>query len=727
MGSAFASYTFSDILDTQFDAARERLSGHQSKMAFKLLDIEKDLGEQDFQEACFDLVIAPMALYATKNLDATLANVHKLLKPGGYLVMLEITDPDVMRFGLILGSLPGWWLGFEEGRTLSPCISADKWETLMKQVGFSGFEALAPCSGTSPVPFTVMVTQAVDHRINFIRDPLAPIHQPLAVDALTIIGGKTPLTSKLIADITVAVRRHYNNVHTASSLSDLVLKKLPVMGTVVSLIELGEPVFKQISAADLNSFQELFKQSKNVLWLGHGAQGDNPYANMFTGVQRTLVIEMTHLHIHFLNLHSLAEADGDLIATKLLHLEAAEIWDQSGQLDDILWSNEGELLLENGQFQVPRFRLDTTRNNRYNSSKRLITKEVPRAKATVSVQPTKAGYLVEEQDLRKSPTLQNYVEVHVTHSLLRAPKVTEISSLFLVAGKNAQTNEHVVALANSLGSRVYVPHGLVVQCGETEEHEVRSLLTLYLHFLALSIFHKTQTGDTLGVLDPDFSLAPLLTKYATERGVQLVLLTTKEGHCSWPWIRVHPNSTRRELLRKLPRNITRLVKMGGTEGVLSILKSCLNANCQFETETSLTMDVPPSEYMSDIGQTAMQFQNSWRRIQYDLLPVDLLRFPSLGLDDLIRANAPLPAQSLIRWGQSTLAVQVQPATKHVKFSKDKTYWLVGLTGGLGLSLCQWMSRQGARFIAISSRNPKIDDQWLARMAAGGCTVRVFSK
>ncbi|CAG8923339.1 unnamed protein product [Penicillium salamii] len=726
MGLAFASYTYSDILDTQFDAARERFSDYQSRMAFKVLDIEKDLGEQDFQEACFDLVIAPLALYATKRLDSTLTNVRKLLKPGGYLILLEITDPEAMRFGLMLGGLPGWWLGVEEGRTLSPCISANKWETLMKQVGFSKFEALAPCSSTSPVPFSVMVTQAVDHRINFLRDPVASVHQPLAVDALTIIGGKTSLTSQLIDDITVAVRPHYSKIYTASSLGDLVLTELPVMGTIVSLIELDEPVFNQMSAEDLKSFQELFKQSKNVLWVGHGAQGSNPHANMFTGVQRTLTIEMTHLHIHFLNLHSLADADGNIIATKLLHLEAAEIWDQSGQLDGILWSNEAELLLENGQLKVPRFRLNTIRNNRYNSSKRLITKEVSRAGSTVTIQPTKTGYLVEEQDLRTSPSLSNHVEVQVTHSLLRAARLTETSSLFLVAGKKAQTNEHVVALSSSMGSRVYVPQNLVVQCGETEEHGLRSLLTLYLHILALSIFQKTKAGDTLAVLDPDFSLAPLLTKYATETGVQLVLLTTKEGHCSWPWIRIHPNSTRRELLSRLPRNIVRLVNMSGSDEVLSLLESCFKPNCQFESEITLTADLPLSDYMSDMSHITTQLQKSWRRTEYDLLPVDLLKFASLRLDDLIRAREPFTAQSLVTWGQSSLAVQVQPATKHVKFSKDKTYWLVGLTGGLGLSLCQWMSRQGARYIAISSRNPKIDDQWLGRMAADGCTVRVFS-
>lgn len=727
MGSAFASYTYSDILDTRFEDARDRLSDYQSRMAFKVLDIEKDVGDQGFEDGSFDLVIACLTLHATKNLESTLMNVRKLLKPGGYLVMLEITDAEIMRFGLIFGALPGWWRGFEEGRTLSPSISVDKWEALMKTSGFSGLESLVPCSLTSPVPFSLMVTQAVDHRINFLRDPLAPIHQPLGVDALTIIGGKTTLTSQLVSDITAALSRHYKNIHTANSLNDLVLADLPVMGTVISLIELDEPALIRMSPGDLISFQELFKQSKNVLWLGHGAQGDNPYGNMFTGVQRTLAMEMTHLHIHFLNLYSMEEADSTIIAHKLLHLEAAGIWDQSGQLDGILWSNERELLLKNGTLLVPRFRLNSTQNDRYNSSRRLITKEVQRDAAIATIKSTEIGYLVEEQDPRSLTIIPNGVEIHVTHSLLRAVRITETSSVFLVVGKNAKTKELVLALSNTLDSRVYVPHSLVVQCGETEDQAVRSMQTLYLNLLAFSMFQSIPKGTTVAILDPDFSLAPLVTKYATDFGVQLVLLTTKEGHCSWPWIQAHPNSTRRDLMVKLPRNISRLVQMGENEEVLTVLRSCLKPGCQFDTELTLTADRPESDFISDMSQVVINFQNSWMKTQYDTTPINTQGFASMGLRDLIQTNESIRKQALVSWGQSKLAVQVQPATKFVKFSKSKTYWLVGLTGGLGLSLCQWMSRQGARFIAISSRNPKIDDQWLRQMAAGGCTVRVFSK
>ncbi|OQD60396.1 hypothetical protein PENPOL_c024G00628 [Penicillium polonicum] len=726
MGSSFASYTYTDILDSQFDDARERFSDYQTRMAFKVLDIEKDIGEQNYEEGCFDLVIAPLALYATRKLEVTLTNVRRLLKPGGYLVMLELTNSDVMRFGLILGALPGWWLGYEEGRTLSPCVSEENWEELMQKTGFSGFEALVSSSKTLPVPFSVMVTQAVDHRVNFLRDPLTANHIPLGVDSLTIIGGKTSLTADMVADITTAVRPHYGNIYTASSLGDLVSANLPVMGSVISLIELDGPVLKHMSPENLKSFQELFKQSKNVLWLGHGAQGENPYGNMFAGVQRTLAMEMTHLHIHFLNLHSLHDADANIIATKLLHLEAAEIWDQAGQLDGILWSNERELVLQNGHIKVPRFRLNFGRNDRYNSSRRLIINEVERASSVVTIQPTEIGYQIEEKDTRISPSFPDDVSIDVTHSLLRAVRITPSDNYFLVGGKNAQNGERVIALSHTLDSQVRVPHGLAVRCGDSEELGIRSMLTLYFYFLAFSMLQQLQSGTTLAVLDSDFSFAPVLTKYANEKGIQLALLTTKEGHCSWPWIRIHPNSTRREILSKLPGNVSRLVNMGGSSDVTTLLRACLPTECHFESENTLTANCSRSQYTSDRGQLAMHLQNSWTRAQYDLMPVNMHKFVPLSLEDLIRAQSLLPQQSLVAWGESQLAVQVRPATKKVKFSKDKTYWLVGLTGGLGLSLCQWMIGQGARYIALSSRNPNIDNQWLQRMAANGCTVRIFS-
>ncbi|KAK7978478.1 hypothetical protein PG988_005968 [Apiospora saccharicola] len=46
---------------------------------------------------------------------------------------------------------------------------------------------------------------------------------------------------------------------------------------------------------------------------------------------------------------------------------------------------------------------------------------------------------------------------------------------------------------------------------------------------------------------------------------------------------------------------------------------------------------------------------------------------------------------------------------------DKTYWLVGLSGALGISLCDWMIGHGARHMVITSRNPQIAHEWIANL------------
>ncbi|KAJ5084947.1 hypothetical protein NUU61_009526 [Penicillium alfredii] len=726
MDKAFASYTYTDIVDTQFDELQDKFQQYQSRMAFKVLDIEKDIADQGFPDESFDVVIASLALYATKNLETTLSHVRRLLKPGGYLILLELTDPNVMRFGLTLGGLPGWWLGYDEGRMLSPCVSTDHWDALMKKTGFSGIDALTPHHSTFPLPFSIMTTQAVDTRIAFLRDPLADSQQVLGVDSLTIIGGRTILTARMAKEIENTVSHHYVKTKTVASLTDLALAELPVMGTVVSLVELDEPALKSITPVKLKAFQELFKQSKNILWLGHGAQGDNPYGNMFTGVYRTLVCEMAHLRVQFLNFYTLVDADAQTVVRRLLHLEITDIWEQGGQLNEILWYNEPEVSLQDGKALVPRFRLNSQRNDRYNSARRLIVKDVERDRSTVMIRRLGPGYQIEEKASLGSATYSDHTEVQVTKSLLRSVKVTETENLFLVVGIDPQTNDCVIALSETMESRVKIPHSWLVRCGASHEQGVRLMLGLYTHFLAQSMVNTVPPGKVLAVLDPDFSLVPILTRSATEKGVQLVLLTSKEGQSSWPWVYIHRHSTRRELLSKLPRNITRFVDVGRNDDVAAVLKQCLPSNCEIDNEQTLTSETSQSMYPSDTSRVAAQLQLAWMRTQGDFGPTNMRRFPTLGLHDLIQSPSSSTSQSLLSFDHERLPVQVLPATKQVKFSKDKTYWLVGLTGGLGLSLCQWMARQGARYIALSSRNPKIDDGWLQQMAADGCTVRIFS-
>lgn len=728
LNKGFASYTYTDILNSQFDEAQDKFQEHQTKMAFKVLDIEKDVAEQGYGQESFDLVIASLALYATSSIEATLSNVRRLIKPGGYLLLLELTNPDVMRFGLIFGGLPAWWMGHAEGRTLSPCLSTEKWSDCMEKAGFSGSDVSISCPRRSPVPFSLMLTQAVDQRVRLLRDPLAPTNEKLGIESLMIIGGQSSFTTSLALDVREAISSHYGKIMLYPSLADLSLADLRNMGSVLCLSELDEPALVSMSRQELKAFKALFEKSKNILWVGYGAQGSNPSANMIVGVQRTLQVEMPHLRVQFMNHHSLQEVHSDLIARKLLQLEATDIWEQKGHLQEMLWYREPQITLRSGKLFIPRLKLHTERNDRYNSSKRLIVKSVERKSHVVMVDRSDGYYRVLKGKHLSSEFLHDRVQIQVTQSLLRPVVMNETGHLFLVTGKECETGAEVVALSGTLSSCIHIPTSWRVQCGSSKGEPLRSMVSVYSHFIAQSLFRNVLPGGTIAVLEPDFSLASVLIQHATRRGVNLVLFTTENRFFSQPWVFIHRHSARRDIMAMIPPNVVKFFNFAGDQDVLSRLRDGLPDECRLETERTLTMQY--SNYTaSQIGadEIGSQLQSLWSNVQIHHSPVNVNRLSTFTLASLINSQPSLDKQAILAWEDEKLPLQVFPATSTVRFDKNKTYWLVGLTGGLGLSLCQWMARQGARFIALSSRNPKVDAAWILQMAESGCTVRVFAK
>jgi NADPH:quinone reductase-like Zn-dependent oxidoreductase len=77
----------------------------------------------------------------------------------------------------------------------------------------------------------------------------------------------------------------------------------------------------------------------------------------------------------------------------------------------------------------------------------------------------------------------------------------------------------------------------------------------------------------------------------------------------------------------------------------------------------------------------------------------------------------------VNWTRAgEVSVKAQPASSHIILSASKTYLLVGMTGDLGRSVCQWMITRGARHVVLASRNPKVEQWWTERMARLGAKV-----
>ena len=104
----FLRYDYTDISGGFFDAAKERFRPWSSSLVYRILDIEKEPSDQGFGTQEYDIIVAGNVLHATSLLVRTMKNVHKLLKPGGRLILIEETVPALRRFPF--ATLPGWWL-----------------------------------------------------------------------------------------------------------------------------------------------------------------------------------------------------------------------------------------------------------------------------------------------------------------------------------------------------------------------------------------------------------------------------------------------------------------------------------------------------------------------------------------------------------------------------------------------------------------------------------------
>jgi len=100
-------YFFTDISPGFLANAVDRFSKDASIMEFGTLNIEDNPTDQGFQPESFDLIVCANVLHATKSISETLANCYSVLKPGGKLVLSEVTIKRIF-CGFIMGTLPGW-------------------------------------------------------------------------------------------------------------------------------------------------------------------------------------------------------------------------------------------------------------------------------------------------------------------------------------------------------------------------------------------------------------------------------------------------------------------------------------------------------------------------------------------------------------------------------------------------------------------------------------------
>jgi SAM-dependent methyltransferase len=139
----YHDYTFTDISPAFFEKAEELFSAYPP-MNYKTFDLSVDAAEQGFDLGEYDLILASNVMHAPGNTDQLLQNCSRLLKPGGKLVMLEITQTGSLTpVQFAFGTLPSFWECLDDidaDRPLGPFRTLPSWEQQLKISGFTGLD-----------------------------------------------------------------------------------------------------------------------------------------------------------------------------------------------------------------------------------------------------------------------------------------------------------------------------------------------------------------------------------------------------------------------------------------------------------------------------------------------------------------------------------------------------------------------------------------------------------
>lgn len=679
-------------------------------MAFKVLDVEKDPSSQGFTPHSYDVIIAANVLHATRNLEHTLRNIRSLLRPGGYLLLFEVTNTQSLRILVSFGGLSGLWLGEEENRRLNPTVSCTDWDRLLRQTGFSGADTVVhDVADEDKHTLSLIVSQAVDRSFPRLQNPL--VEHPLEGPPVLVIGGEKLATSDIVSQIQkVLPEPWHRSLHIIPSLD--ALDSVESNTEIICLHELDQALFN-MTARRLTLLQNMLINARVLIWVKPADQ--TPRAAMFPGIARVLGNEIPQLRTQVVSL----ETDvNDSVAARylvegLLRLHELSENDMASDRGQQLWKQEPEVtLLATGQVLIPRIIMDSSLNEVYIASTRPVEKLVDSTDTIVKAVPG-ASKMTLQADTDKTTSCDSSIlvkyAVHIPDS--------QGDGLYLIYGTR---NGLSVIGISKYNSSVQLGLSDTIPVDDTDVSTLKATTTCLLS-RALSLI--AEPGSRVLVYEPPSeSVASLITTDFMHAGARAYFMASNPNTPA-DWIKIHPLASMREISRLMPTDIKLYVDCTTDGSAASQVQSCLPPTCtRYHFDSHLLKQVLEGNQIniSTLLEDAYNTAKGVAQDESDIIPAAQLTGTDLRL---------LNRQYVTDWQEhefGLLEVTVPPLSTRNLFHPNRTYLMVGAAGGLGLSICRWMLRNGAKYIVITSRNPQINTSILEDVHRQDARVEVIA-
>lgn len=777
LNTAYGSYTFTDLSPDFILEAESRFGSggreQAERMFFKQFDMMRDPIGQGFTEGSYDVVVAAQVLHFSPDVATSLAHLRRLLKPGGFLVIAELmSSVDLLVPGMTIGTLPGWWNGAGKGhrRQQGPTLALEEWDDALRApgLGFGGIDTATPDIGDA-LPIRVFVAQAVDEKIQLLRDPLtvddSDYHQHVDTvsGALCIIGGVEPFVRHLAQRTSELVGPRFPSKVLFNTVQDFDMSDMARVAvsrpvTVLCLTDLDEPYLQNLTPQKFDSLKKLLSVAGTMIWVTRGAKEDTPFSYMMRGITMAVSTENPTLHVQMFDLNMDARgqersSEPLALAKTLLRQHALYSWGMSEDVHayQLLWTVEPEVYMRDGRELITRVFQDEDKNQRYNTRRRDVRTTVDVAGKSDILRLGWSGQSHERVDLELLkvsplrldvvPLSTEYANITVTHSLLQSLAVGSRTSGYfqLCLGRETDTDREMLVLSGSSLSRALVPKKWCIPVDYRSQRSIESvLISVSACLVAEEILCLAPRGGTLLVHDPDVAVKTALRRRARGRFGKIVFTTTQPGKSNQEdmadSVFVHPNFPQHVLKRIVPTSTAVFVHFSrGPRSVAAkkeILKHLGPTCLQVPEEALLGREAGAKVAELDsakVDELGEMLRNAWSHAES--FASHLPDTSAISLEEISRHQGLGEPLAVVDWSiHSAIQAQVQPIDNGMLFRPDRTYLFVGMAGELGQSLASWMMAHGARHIVLTSRSPVSNHKFMADMSNryAGADIKIMS-
>ncbi|KAF3384468.1 Non-reducing polyketide synthase pyr2 [Penicillium rolfsii] len=732
IGTAYKTYT---------RAVVSRSTAASSTMPAAQPSIRERFFEEDaFQPGSVNLVIVHQALYSIKSLDDALKTLRRMIKPGGYLLVLEDTNPNLIHRKLLL-PLSGWKNSDAENLSNGPIWTREAWKSLLIKHGFSGIDSITPIHDEVISGLSIIVSRAVESAPQLIQSPFDTSNKHTN---LVIVAAE----NKWMDRTWVAVSESFRRMELVENIREIEFGTGNPPPVVLVVTNSLKPTAFSGPVEEEKQLRRLFNGASKLLWVTSRSDSGSPVAlsNAVTaGFLCNLSIEYPDTMFQRLELPCglPSEKNVDTVVTLLMRLVFTTARDSP-------WIESHLRLSEKGVLHVPRHTYCHNMNQRclaahvevednvsLNRDREYPVLQVEHVKTTEK-QVARLHAYQSIGLLSDVPTTG--LEVDVRYSTAHSIKIEGAGSFYLslgtVSGHNngryqRTENSHscrVFALSERNASRVHIPFSRCwdVPPAISAAQEAGFLANIVAILIAKDILSQTQPGSAILLLEPDVTIFNILNSLGSLHKINIITVTHKAAaKANKKGLIYIPERTPSHRLRQmLPMNkVVRAVvfdRKNGEGGPNARIRSLfpnarqldIGSFYQNATTANSQRHVPILSIPAAIQSVA-----GWLHPEDSTVAVS-------PITKLLSEEIDLGPTSVIKWSSETqtpIRAQIHPATDAVKLSQQGAYVLWDLPESLRRAVAEWLLSHGAQHLVLVQKIPD-DAQWVSSITCGGGEV-----